>query len=100
MTCPPHLADELGDEVVLDALFAAFGAVAALFEPAEGKLSDDHIEVVDADHAGFEPAAHHNSGLGAIRGLRRVLPGVLFTCDFAKGLSIPSDAPGRPLHPN
>ena len=89
------LADELGDEVVLDALF---GTVAALFEPA--KLSDDHIEMVDADHAGFEPVAIHNGGLGAIRGLRWVLPGVLFTCDFAKGLSMPSDAPGRPLHPN
>ena len=90
------LADELGDEVVLDALFAAFGAVAALFEPAEGKLSDDHIEVVDADHAGFEPVANHNSGLGAIRGLRWVLPGVLFTCDFAKGLIGDALRPRRP----
>jgi hypothetical protein len=52
--------------------------------------------MVDADHAGFEPVAIHNGGLGAIRGLRWVLPGVLFTCDFAKGLIGDALRPRRP----
>jgi hypothetical protein len=41
-------ADELGDEIVFDAFFAAFGTIAALFDPSERQLGDNDVEVMSA----------------------------------------------------
>jgi hypothetical protein len=56
--------DERGDQVGLDGFGAAFGAVAAVLDPAEGDLGQADAHLVDADHAGLDPGAHGVGGGG------------------------------------
>src|SRR5690606_19244355 len=74
-TCPPGravrrasvLADELGDHADIKAFSAFLAAVAALLDPAEGRLRNRNLEAVDADHAGLKTLAKQFHALRRIR---------------------------------
>src|SRR6185437_6372791 len=46
----PGLADELGDEIALDGLKAAFRAVARILNPAERHFRQSEPVMIDGDH--------------------------------------------------
>src|SRR5690606_9712270 len=58
-----YMRDELGDQVAVEGFQAAFAADAAVLDAAERRFGQGAAEMVDVDHAGFQPVADLGGGL-------------------------------------